>query len=215
MTVFSSTKINVTSPAHTAGVVNVRVITPYGTSAISATDRFTYAARPTVTAILPTNGSTAGGSRVTLTGTGLTGATAVTFGAKAGTTMTVFSSTKINVTSPAHTAGMVNVKVTTPGGTSAISTGDRFTYSAPPKVTGISPASGSHAGNTLVTVTGTGFTGATAVTFGTIPGTSRTVVNATTITVRSQAHAAGVVNVRVTTPYGTSALAAADRFTYT
>ena len=214
LTVVSPTRIMVRSPAHAAGTVDVRVTAPGGTSAISAADRFIYTA-PTVTAILPTSGSTAGGSRVTITGTGFTGATAVTFGATTGTNMTVFSSTKINVTSPAHTAGIVNVKVTTPGGTSAISTADRFTYSAPPKVTSISPASGSHAGNTLVTVTGTGFTGATAVTFGTIPGTSRTVVNATTITVRSPAHAAGVVNVRVTTPYGTSALAAGDRFTYT
>jgi hypothetical protein len=215
LTVVSPTRILVRSPAHAAGTVDVRVTAPGGTSAVVAADTFTFVSIPNVTGILPTSGSTAGGSRVTITGTGFTGATAVTFGATAGTNMTVFSSTKINVTSPAHTAGIVNVKVTTPGGTSAISTADRFTYSAPPKVTGISPASGSHAGNTLVTVTGTGFIGATAVTFGTIPGTSRTVVNATTITVRSPAHAAGIVYVRVTTPYGTSALAAGDRFTYT
>ena len=172
------------------------------------------APRPTVTGISPTTGSTAGGTVVTVTGTGFTGATTVKFGTVAGTSLTVNSSTKITIKSPAHAAGIVDVTVTTPGGTSAIVAGDKFTYGAPPKVTKILPATGPTTGNTLVTINGTGFTGATAVKFGTTAGTSKTVVSSTKITVRSPAHAAGSVDIRVTTPYGTSAIVTADKFTY-
>jgi hypothetical protein len=74
---------------------------------------------------------------VTITGTNLTGATVVDFGANAATGVTVVSSTSITATSPAGTAGVANVTVTTPGGTSAISAADDFTYVTPP--TGTTP----------------------------------------------------------------------------
>jgi len=84
----------------------------------------------------------------------------------------------------------------------------------PPTVTSTSPTNGSTAGGTSVTITGTGFTGATAVTFGTTPATSYTVVSDTQTTATSPAHAAGPVDVTVTTSSGTSATSAADQFTY-
>ena len=172
-------------------------------------------AKPTITVISPTSGPTAGGTRVTVTGTGFTGATAVKFGPNAGTGLTVNSSTKITITSPARAAGVINVTVTTPGGTSALVAGDKFTYYiARPTVTVISPTSGPTAGGTRVTVTGTGFTGATAVKFGPGAGTGLTVNSSTKITITSPAHAAGVVNVTVTSLGGTSALVAGDKFTY-
>ena len=66
-----------------------------------------------------------------------------------------------------------------------------------------------------MTVTGTNFTGATAVHFGTSPGTSVVVVSATEITVHSPSHiGAGTVNVTVITPGGTSVTSPADQFTY-
>ena len=64
-----------------------------------------------------------------------------------------------------------------------------------------------------MTITGTGFTGATAVDFGTTPATGLTVVNATTITADSPA-GTGAVDVTVVTPAGTSPTSSADRFTY-
>ena len=79
--------------------------------------------------------------------------------------------------------------MTTPGGTSATSPADQFTYvaAAAPTVTSLSPTSGSTAGGTLVTITGTGFTGATAVDFGATAATNLTVVNDTSITADSPA----------------------------
>jgi uncharacterized protein YhjY with autotransporter beta-barrel domain len=84
---------------------------------------------------------------------------------------------------------------------------------APPTVTGLSPAVGTTAGGTSVTITGTNFTGVTAVTFG-ATAASFTANSATQITATSPPQAAGTVNVRVTTPAGTSATAAANQFTF-
>ena len=174
-------------------------------------------AAPTVTGLNPTSGSTAGGNQVTLTGTGFTGATAVTFGATAATSFSVQSATQILATAPAHAAGPVNVTVTTPAGTSTTGAGNQYTYVAPvaaPTVTGLNPTSGSTAGGNQVTLTGTGFTGATAVTFGATAATSFSVQSATQILATAPAHAAGPVNVTVTTPAGTSTTGAGNQYTY-
>ena len=61
---------------------------------------------------------------------------------------------------------MVNVTVTTPNGTSPVTSADKFTYLAALVVTGVGPGQGPLAGGTEVTITGTGLAGATAVKFG-------------------------------------------------
>jgi uncharacterized delta-60 repeat protein len=85
---------------------------------------------PTVTAISPTSGSTAGGTSVTLTGTNFTGATGVTIGGAAATGVSVVSATSITCTTPAGTAGTASVVVTTAGGSNAANT--LFTYNSAP-----------------------------------------------------------------------------------
>ena len=142
------------------------------------------AACPVVSGVSPSSGRLAGGDSVTITGTGFTGAWAVKFGATSATVYTVNSDTKITATSPAHAAGAVNITVTSAGGTSAISAADEFTYLAAPTITAISPSSGPLAGGDTVTITGTGFTTATAVKFGATSATgyivdSDTKINAT------------------------------------
>jgi uncharacterized protein YhjY with autotransporter beta-barrel domain len=169
---------------------------------------------PTVTSITPTSGPTAGGTMVAITGTNFTGATAVRFGATNATSFVVINATSITATAPAGSVGTYDVTVTTPGGTSATSAADQYTYVAAPTVTSISPTYGPTAGGTSVVITGTNFTGATAVTFGGIAATSFTVNNATSINATSPAKSAGTVDVRVTTTGGTSATSAADQFTH-
>lgn len=83
-----------------------------------------------------------------------------------------------------------------------------------PVVTGISPANGPTSGGTSVLITGTNFTGATAVRFGASMATSIFVLNSTTISVTTPAGSLGAVHVTVTTPAGTSATSSADIFTY-
>jgi hypothetical protein len=139
---------------------------------------------PTVTALGMSTGTTAGGTSVTITGTNFTDVAAVTFGGVAASSFTVNSSTSITAVSPARAAGTVDVQVTTAsGGTSATSAADQFTYTnaAAPAVTAVSPNSGYLSGGLAVTITGSGFTGATAVAFGSTPAASFQVLSDTSI----------------------------------
>ena len=81
-------------------------------------------------------------------------------------------------------------------------------------ITSISPAEGPAAGSQNLTITGTGFTGATGVRFGTTPASSYQVESDAQITATTPAHAAGAVQVRVTGPGGTSPANALSRYTY-
>jgi Bacterial Ig-like domain (group 3)/IPT/TIG domain/Dockerin type I domain len=174
----------------------------------------TYTAPPTVAGLNPTSGPASGGTSVVVTGTGFTGATAVSFGGAAATSFMVNSDMQITATDPAG-SGVVDVTVTIPiGGTSATSSADKFTYVAAPTVTGLSPTSGPATGGTSVVITGTGFTGATAVSFGGTAATSFMVNSSTQITAIDPA-GSGVVDVTVTIPVGgTSATSSNDQFTY-
>ncbi len=177
-----------------------------GTSATGAGDQFTYVAAPTITSLGTTSGTTAGGTSVAITGTNLTGATAVKFGATNAASFTVNSATSITATSPAGSAGTVDITVTTAGGTSATSAADQYTYASLPTVTTVTPSQGVLGGGTAVTIAGTNFTGATGVTFGGTAATSVVVVNPTTITcVVPAAAVGGPVSVIVTTPSGSNA----------
>jgi hypothetical protein len=210
----SATQITATSPAELAGTVDVTVTTPGGVSAASSADRFTYLALPTVMSVSPTAGPLAGGTTVTIIGAGFTAATVVDFGTKAAASFKVVSPTQITATSPAEAAGTVDMTVTGPGGVSTISRADQFTYLAAPTVTAVNPTAGPMAGGTTVTITGTGFSGASVVDFGTVAATSAVVVSPTQITATSPAEAAGTVNVMVTGSGGASTISAADQFAY-
>lgn len=128
--------------------------------------------------------------------------------------VTVVNDTTVTATAPAHAAGTVGVALTTKGRT--VPAGS-YTYQVPaPVVTAVAPTAGPAAGGTAVRLTGSNFTGTTAVAFGAVPAASFTVVNDTTITATAPAaNAAGPVDITVTTPGGTSAVVTADRFTYT
>ena len=170
---------------------------------------------PRVTGLSVTAGPASGGTNVTITGTGFTGATVVDFGGTPATNVVVLGDTSITATSPATTAGLVDVTVTTAGGTSAAAASDQFTLVAAPTVSNVSPNSGTTDGGTSVTITGTGFTGATAVNFGANPA-GFTVNNDTSVTAVSPlAGAPDPVDITVTTLGGTSATSTADLFSYT
>jgi IPT/TIG domain len=196
--------------------------TEFGHEAQWATQNFALTANevelvaPTVTKLKPTKGPVIGGTAVTITGTSFGGATAVKFGLVNATSFTVNSETSIIATSPAETAGTVDVTVTTPGGTSAISSADRFKFV--PTVTGLSPNAGPKAGGTSVTVTGTGFAlgkSATIFKFGAAKATSVNCTSTTTCAAVAPAHEAGVVDVKATVNKVSSVKnAPADQFTY-
>jgi len=200
LTVISAAQVRVTTPAHAAGAVDVAVTTPGGTA--TKTTAFTFVIpTPTIATVAPASGSTLGGTTVTITGTNLTGASAVTFGGTAAASFTVDSATQVTATTPAHAAGAVNVAVTTPGGTATRTGG--FTYVAlVPTISTVAPGAGPAAGGSSVVITGTNLTDATAVSFGGTAAASFTVDSATQLRATTPAHAAGAVDVIVTTPFG-------------
>jgi hypothetical protein len=211
--VVSATSITATAPAGT-GTVDVTVTTSGGTSATSASDQFAYLIGPIVTAVSPNSGVLGGGSSVTVTGTGFTGATAVTFGSAAASNVVVLSAASLTATFPAGSAGTVDVTVTTANGTSPTGVSDQFTYVAAPTVTNVSPSSGPLTSGISATITGTHFTGATAVSFGATAAVTYTVNSATQITASVPAGSAGAVHVTVTTVGGTSTTSASDGYVY-
>ena len=112
-------------------VVGAYFATVGGNSYQGAAYVFNNVPAPTVTGISPAAGSAAGGTTVTITGTGFSGATAVDFGSFAATNVAINSAgTQITATSPAGPTGAVDVTVTTAGGVSATSSADKFTYLA-------------------------------------------------------------------------------------
>jgi hypothetical protein len=82
---------------------------------------------PGLSGVVPSTGLDGGGLEVTITGAGLAGATAVSFGGSAATELTIISDNEITVVTPAHAAGWVNITVTTAGGDLIRDTAFRFT----------------------------------------------------------------------------------------
>ncbi len=145
-----------------------------------------------ITSFTPANGTT--GTVVTITGTNFTGATAVSFGGIPASSFVVVNPTTITAVVGNGVSGAVSI--TTPAG---IATRAEFTFvPPPPTIISFSPMSGGI--NTSITITGTNFTGATAVSFGGVAATSFTVNSATSITAVVRSGASG--NVSVTTPGG-------------
>jgi hypothetical protein len=211
--VVSGTSITCNSPAHPLGKVDVTVTTPGGVSSTAGTaNDFYYYGVPTITAVSPVTGPTAGGQTVTITGTNF-GTILANVSVKFGTTpgvVTAVTDTSITVTTPAHSGGVVNVVVTTPGGIATKA--DGYTYGAL-AITSIVPDVGPTGGGQAVTINGTNFGAVanTTVTFGGSPGTV-TAVTSTAITVTTPARSAGVVDVVVTTAGGT--VTKNDGYTY-
>jgi len=172
-----------------------------------------------VLGISPASGPAAGGTQVIITGSGFTDAKGVSFGSTAASSFTKDNETQITAVSPAG-SGTVDVTVTTPNGTSAPVAEDKFTYIYAPTVSAISPASGPAAGGTQVTITGSGFTDAKGVSFGSTAISNSTGDNNFTFDSETQITAvsppgSGTVDVTVKNANGTSATGDADQFTYT
>ena len=116
--------------------------------------------QPTIKSFTPSSGPV--GTSVAISGSGFTGATAVKFHGTNAQSFAVNSDTRITaVVAGGTTSGTVSV--TGPVGTGTSSGSYTVTLPAAPKVTGLSPSNGPV--GTSVTISGSGFTGATAVKF--------------------------------------------------
>jgi hypothetical protein len=229
-TVVSDTEITAIAPAvaltstYPSGLpynlLDITVTTPNGTSLGTGYSQFTYIPSPVITGVSPAAGPTAGGNTVTITGTGfefsrIHEVAGLAFGSTPATSFTVNSATQITATVPQGAAGTVDITMTALGNVAVpTSAADQYTYLPVPAVTGVSPGAGPSTGGNTVRVTGTGFTDASAVSFGTVPATSFTVNSDSSITATAPAGAVGTDHVTVTTPGGTSATSAGNQYVY-
>ncbi len=231
--VVDSSHITADTPPGDPGTVNVTVTDIGGTS---NNEPFTYISPPNVgvNGLNPAFGPDTGGTVVTMTGTGLTGITGVTFtkasdftacgsgSFTAGTSVTPVSDTQARVTTPAFADGPAVVCITATGGTAPAA--EEFTFEGTPVINtnGINPNQGPTTGGTPVTITGSNFpTGDPNVTvsFGGAHATQVNVENPTTILALTPpsplpGSGAGPVPVTITDVGGTSNNNPAVTFTY-
>jgi len=156
---------------------------------------------PTLTSISPS--SAPAGSTITLNGTNLSTAYRIAFGNADAFNPTIVSASQIRCVVP-DGVGTVAVFVRTGGGQTGT---QNFTYSGggtPPALSAINPASGSTAGGTACTLTGSYLTGCTGVSFGGTAASGISVVSASQVRCTSPAKSAGTVSVNASTVYGTS-----------
>jgi alpha-tubulin suppressor-like RCC1 family protein len=123
-------RVQAWAPPEPAGTVDVTVTTPGGTTPIVMKDRFKFV--PVITSVAPSSGPKAGGTSVTVNGSGFAvGKTATTFkfGTAKATSVNCASTTECTMLSPAHAAGAVDIVATANKAVGAKTPpGDRFTY---------------------------------------------------------------------------------------
>lgn len=228
--VIDDTTIAVSAPpAAQAGPVEVTVSTPNGTSTRNPGDVFTYVAAPLLTDIAGSVGvADPSAFQVDLEGFGLWGTSSVSFGTTSvsGSAISQSDDQDLEITPPALGLGTVPVSLTA---TATTIVPVPVTYDEVPQVDNVElipPATGNItyttfapegplAGGQTFQISGSGFTDATKVLFGTIPASSFTVTSDDSITgTVPTTSTPGPVDVTVTGPYGTSAVNANDVWFY-
>ena len=222
----NSSSVTVTMPAAISGGTGQVVLNGLGGTTTSS---FTYNwPAPTLTTNVAASGSSLGGNTVTLTGTNLNSASAVTLGTSltdatenrmSATSFVVTGSTSIAVVVPPRPCGQNATdwffRVTTPGGTTAGSSNFKHTYTSPstPSISSLSTTSGDVTGGQTVVINGTDFVCVNSVMFGIQAARSFTVDSATQVTAVTPSASSGSVAVTLTTSSGTAT--SSSNFTFT
>jgi alpha-tubulin suppressor-like RCC1 family protein len=150
----------------------------------TATSAASFLVAPTITSFTPASGIQ--GTSVTVKGTNLLDASAVSFG---GIPATIISTTATTVVATVPVGSSTGtIAVTTPGGT----TTSANAFDVVPTLDGFTPLDGPV--GTTVTLTGTGFLGA-SVAFGTVAATTTTVTDTTITTTVPATAATGKITV--------------------
>ena len=195
----NAVSFNVISPTSITAVLDstasgsVQVTTPYGTASLGGFTSLT----PTITSFSPSSGGP--GTVINVIGTGLTNGNnhVLKFGGVTAANFTFQSSTSLNGIVANGASG--NITYQTDYGTATIA---GFTFIPPPHINSFSPMQSDQGGT--VVITGTGFTGVTAVKFGNTPAASFTFISPTSVSAVVGAGSSG--KVFLTTPSGTDSL---------
>lgn len=182
----------VETPAGTVGPADVTVVSD--TDSATLADGFTYLASLAVDEVTPATGDAAGGETVTVEGAGFTASSRVRFGPLAAAT-TFVSSTELSVVTPPGSVGPVDVVVQ--DGARTVTLADGYTFTREVAAYDLLPTRGARAGNTRVIIRGDGFVGDVRVFFDDIESPVVTIVDPSTLEVRTPPHDPGTVRVTV------------------
>ena len=150
----------VETPPSDAGVKDVVVLNPDGQRA-TLKNAFTYNAAPIITRVMPDNGRLAGGTRITIQGSGFLPGSEVLIGTedrsyRGASSVEVISSNIINAVTPPGEPGPKRVTVFGTDKQMAVLS-DAFTYNPMPVINSITPGYGSSSGGVRITIEGVGF----------------------------------------------------------
>jgi hypothetical protein len=176
---------------------SVSVTTAFGSGSMAG---YTFGPAPVISSFTPA--AARQGVNVQIKGTGLSGATAVSFGGVPA--QFFFSNTDTSIVARVGSGASGNVSITTATGTASL---PGFTFLPPPSISSVTPASALT--GTIVTIIGTNFTGAAAVSLGAIPVTSFTVLTDTSLTAVVGNGATGSISIT-----GTGGTGSGGYFTY-
>ena len=203
--VIDESQIQITTPPHETGLVDVTVVLP-GDKPKSASlpKAYLYFNDVLVTKVDPPQGPTAGGTAMSIHGTGFTGDCQVLVGGKQALNVQVVSDDTVTAITPPGAFGAVPVHVINTRGTGLLKKG--FSYTAAPTVTSVSPASGPTVGGTQAVVRGTGFSADVDLQIGTGKATVISVKGSTEAHITTPPGAAGKADVTATTAFGANTL---------
>ena len=196
----STTSLTVITPPHPEALVDLRILNLDGqettASAVFSFVNPTLPA-PTIDSLSPTSGSIAGGTDLTLVGSGFQSGAQVRFGAVASPSVSVLSDTEIRARSPSQEAGVVDIQVINPDGQFATAS-TAYAYVIPaPTLSAVIPAQGPTSGGTVILLTGSGFREGASVTVDGVEASNCTVNGTTSISCTTPPHDPGQVTVRV------------------
>ncbi len=191
----SSIRIDCTTAAAAAGVVDV-VVTNYDNQSGTLSNGFTYRGPPVLSSVTPSGGALAGGTTITLNGTGFYAGLTVNVGGSACTSVNVLSDIEATCVTPANPAGTADLFLSNLDGQTSLLT-NGYLYAEAPVLSSISPNSGTTAGGNSVTITGSFFTSTPEVRFAGLDCNNIVFIDANTLTCDTPAHPTGFVTVEV------------------
>jgi hypothetical protein len=200
-----------TAPAHAAGSVAITIANTTG--GLTTSGSITYATPVSVSSISPAQGPSAGGTTVTIQGSGFgTGTTVKIGGVLCANPSIGADGTSLTCATGAHAAGPTDVEVKAASGFVG-SKQNAFTYIAAPQPLAVSPAVGTTAGGTAISITGQDLVALSTITVGGNPCANVAFANSA-LTCTTAAHAAGAVAIVVTSAGGSGTLSGTNGFSY-
>jgi len=207
----NTVSIHATTPAGN-GVADVVVTNPKTGLSATLTGVFTFADSPqppSVASVTPNSSSINGGTTITIKGADFYSGAVVSVGGTLCTTIIVVDSNTITAVTPAHALGATDLVVKNMDGqTSTLPGGFSYSAASPPSISSVSPNTGSIAGGSSVTITGSNFVFGAKVFVGNTQATVQTTTGGYIYATVPAASQPGAANVVVVNPDNQSSLSA-------